>query len=213
MHKSLLCFVGLAAFLSLCPPAQAGQMSGTASSFDAPQLVGATVEDFSSAATGFFWTQTVGAVTISSNGQYAYKIGTDYSGYYNNPGVSLYNGTYSDGLTTGLLFQFDSAISAFAFNWGASDNAATLTVYSDDAGTVAIESMALPIVNAANNGEWYGLYASAIKSARIDFTAGDWCFIDNLHYTEGTVVPLPAAVWAGMALLSGLGVRRTLRKK
>jgi len=209
MRRTLICVLVLFAVLGLGVVVNAGSMSGTGYSFDAPQLAGATVQNFDSAAVGVYMTGVFGNVTISSSTNMPYRISTDYAGSYNNPGIALENGTYDSGLTTNVLFQFPSSVSAFAFSWGASDKNASLTVYSDAAGTNAIESMALPIVGFSNNGEWYGLYAAtpSINSARIMFTDGDWCFVDELHYV-GSVIPTPAAGWAGVALLSVMGLRR-----
>jgi len=210
MKKSLLSGMGLLAVLGLGLQANAGQIAGTGLAFSEPELAGASVVNFDTATPGTYWTNTFGPVTISSQGNMPYRISTDYSGSYNNPGIALENGTYDSGFTTNVLFQFANPVSAFAFSWGASDMAAGLTVYSDAAGTSAIESMALPQVGASNAGDYFGLYAasSTINSARITFDASDWCFVDELHLTENAVVPTPAAGVAGLALLSALGLRR-----
>jgi len=212
MRRTLIHVLALFAVLGLGVVVNAGSMSGTGYSFDAPQLAGATVQSFDSVAVGVYMTGVFANVTISSSTNMPYRISTDYAGNYNNPAIALENGTYDSGFTTNVLFQFANPVCAFAFNWGASDNAASLTVYSDAAGTNAIESMALPIASSSNNGEWYGLYDPSINSARIFFTVlpnndGDWCFVDNLHYV-GSVIPTPAAGWAGVALLSVMGLRR-----
>jgi len=202
--------MGLLAVLGLGLQANAGQIAGTGLAFSEPELAGATVVNFDAATPGTYWTNTFGSVTISSYGNMPYIISADYSGQCNNPGIALENGSYDSRFTTGVLFQFANPVCAFAFSWGASDMDAGLTIYSDAAGTSAIESMALPIVKGSNAGEYCGLYAEtrSINSARITFTDGDWCFVDELHMTECAVVPTPAAGVAGLALLIALGLRR-----
>ncbi|MBI3665254.1 MAG: hypothetical protein HY236_03365 [Acidobacteria bacterium] len=118
-----------------------GQASAITSKTDTA-LDGAFLIDFECFETGSFTSITADNVTFTTTvgGQVGY-ISTAYSGGYGAVGQSLQN-TYNSNAFGTLRMDFATAVSAFAFNWGASDTQWTLTAY--DASDNVIESICTP---------------------------------------------------------------------
>ncbi len=161
------------------------------------ELSGGTVIDFSNGAgTNGTGTYTEGNVTFSSENGAQIRIETFYGGRYNTNGHYFQNSCVPVGTTGGhcgapligdsLKFSFSSPVSAFGFNWGASNLLWDLKAY--DSSNNLLETYTLPILRSNNYGEYYGIssdsynisYATLIDQPTGDGT--DWIFIDNFTY-------------------------------
>jgi len=123
---------GLLIVLLSCMPAYASFIS---SSLD-PALSGSALIDFEAQASGSFTSLTIGNVTFSTSGGQVGYIDSAYAGQYNATGQSLKNSYASDAFNS-LRISFASAVSAFGFNWGASDTQWTLRAF--DSGNNLLE--------------------------------------------------------------------------
>lgn len=176
--------------------AQASVISGQ-NGFGFPTIPGsATTVTFDSLAEGTFSSLTQGGLTISGIGGNL-RTSAQYVNEYN--GRNVYIDNNSGSYVSGLRFDFAAPVSAFAFNWGASDYVWTLSAF--DAANVLIESFTTPITNGSNLGDYIGLADAGIKYATLTTGSSDWIFIDNVTYSAGNAVPEPAS----LALL-GLGL-------
>ncbi len=161
------------------------------------ELSGGTVIDFSNGAgTNGTGTYTEGNVTFSSEDGAQIRIDTFYEGRYNTNGHYFQNNcqqqTYCLAPLIGdsLKFSFSSPVSAFGFNWGASNLLWDLKAY--DSNNNLLETYTLPILGGNNNGEYYGIssdsenisYATLIDQPTGD--GSDWILIDNFTYVAST---------------------------
>lgn len=185
--------------LGLCLTTQvfSSTLSGTSGS-SAPPLSNATaIVDFENQPNATFSSLTSNGVTFTGIGG-SLRTDAQYAGLYNARGSRYLDN--NQGSTGTVRFDFDTLVNGFAFNWGASDVAWTLSAF-DAMGNV-IESYVLPITNASNAGDYVGLQDNGISYATMTGGAGDWIFVDNFTIAQaGTSVPEPAP----LALL-GLGV-------
>ena len=205
MKKTIAFLAGMAA-LSVTSAASAATIAGTGS--PSSVISGGTVEGFDSTASGLYASNTFGNVTISGIGD-PYTIGTAYNGQYNNSGgQSLYNDF--DYSPISFRFDFATAVSAFAFNWGAADYNWTLQAF--DAANNLLESFVLTPTYASNAGEFYGIAAAGIQYATLWTDTGDYVFIDNFTSTTVAPVPLPAGLPLLMAALGGLALVNRKRR-
>ena len=161
------------------------------------ELSGGTVIDFSNGAgTNGTGTYTEGNVTFSSEDGAQIRIDRFYEGRFNTNGYYFQNncqpGTYCLAPLIGdsLKFSFSSPVSAFGFNWGASNLLWDLKAY--DSNNNLLETYTLPILGGNNNGEYYGIssdsenisYATLIDQPTGD--GSDWILIDNFTYVAST---------------------------
>ena len=161
------------------------------------ELSGGTVIDFSNGAgTNGTGTYTEGNVTFSSEDGAQIRIDRFYEGRFNTNGHYFQNncqpGTYCLAPLIGdsLKFSFSSPVSAFGFNWGASNLLWDLKAY--DSNNNLLETYTLPILTDNNNGEYYGIssdsenisYATLIDQPTGD--GSDWILIDNFTYVAST---------------------------
>ncbi len=202
MNKNFLA----AAALVACAAAQATPITGT-SGLGAPIVTGATgVVTFETDAIGSYASLTDGTLTVSGIGGNI-RVANDYAGEYNGRDTRYLDN--SAGGTNGFRFDFSTTVSGFAFNWGASDVAWTLSAY-DALGTL-IETAVAPITGGSNAGDYFGLSAAGIKYATLTASSdGDWVFIDNIAYAAQASNDLPepgSIALIGLALL-GAGVAR-----
>ena len=157
------------------------------------ELSGGTVIDFSNGAgTSGTGTYTEGNVTFSSEDGAQIRIDTNYEGRYNTTGHYFQNNCQPHSyciaplIGDSLKFSFSSPVSAFGFNWGASNILWDLKAY--DSSNNLLETYTLPILGGNNNGEYYGIssdsdnisYATLIYQPAGDGT--DWILIDNFTY-------------------------------
>ena len=180
---------------------------------------GGTVVDFTANTTGPTSAPlTVGGVTFAPNSTGTYFINSTYGGNYNTTGNSLQTGFPGGGGTHSFLFTFASPTSAFAFNFGASDDVWLLSAF--DSGGNLIESHNIAAVHASNAGDYFGIASAGIKTVTLTqttFVGGDpdYVLIDNFTYLENLTeaVPAPPAVVLGViGVASLLGVGRFRRK-
>lgn len=196
MRKLSKLLTGLLIVLLSCIPAYASFITSAGD----PALSGSALIDFEAQVSGSFTSLTIGNVTFSTSGGQVGYISSDYSGQYNNSGKSLQN-TYSSDAFSSLRISFASAVSAFGFNWGASDQPWQLRAY--DSGNNLLEGWTMPTTSSSNAGEFYGISYAGITYAILDTTSvGDYIFVDNFRYAPASVgVPEPTTM-----LLLGLGL-------
>jgi hypothetical protein len=176
-----------------------------------PALSGAAVIDFENQTLGTYASLPIGGVTFIANDAHL-RIDNYYAGNYNSRGSRyLDNGPYENPGFFSMNINFDSAVNAFGFLWGASDTMWVLSAY--DASNNSLESYNLPITGGSNAGDFVGLAVDGIDHAVLsngNFNYWDWVFVDNFTYNVGeidNVVPVPGAVLLGMLGLSAAGLK------
>jgi len=128
-------------------------------------------------------TLTVGAVTFG--GTNGVLVDNTYLSQYNTTSNYLNNASQSN---VWMTFTFATPMTAFGFNYGATDDPWTLSAY--DAGSNLLASATVPPIGASNAGEFIGLattnasiaFATFVDDGGIWFP--DWIAIDNFKYTE-----------------------------
>jgi hypothetical protein len=178
-------------------------------------IPGGTVEDFSTAPAGTVTSITLSGVTYSGVGPSNLTIDASFGGSFNTTGQSIKN-TRASGSFTALEVVFAGPVTAFAFNWGASDETWLLSAF--DASDTLIETLSIAPTLGSNAGDYFGIAASGIARFTVEQTAPcivdcpiDFVFLDDLTYTREPVVgvPVPAALSLfGLGLLGMALVRR-----
>jgi hypothetical protein len=196
-----------------CAASPAAAQSFISSSGDAA-LAGATTETFGSVAQGSYANLPLGGVTLTGND--TLYVESTYAGDYNSTGNYLANRL--DGFNS-LTFSFVSPVTAFGFNWGASNESWILSAY--DASDALIASYSVPESQYSNAGDFYGIAASGIArgvltQTSFNFDPVDYVLIDNLRYVAGDLgaVPEPES-WALMLLGFGVvgGAMRSAKRR
>lgn len=195
---------GPAVFGWFVSEANAALISGYGAPSSIQQLSGGFVTDFENIAAGTYGgTLSGNKVSFAANPGKNMYVGSWYTQQRNTTGAkSLYNLDNNTGFST-LYMNFDAPVSAFGFNFGASDIAWTLAAYN--AAGKLLESYVLPVIGASNKGDFFGIANSAgIASARLIGSSGDWVLIDRVTVSNTTPIP-PTAVPAppALALLGG----------
>ena len=199
----------LALFVALAVPmkAHAALLSGFGDPLTA--IPGGSQETFDSAVPGTYSSFTASnGVTITPDQGVLY-IDNAYSGSYNNPGQSLHNCYCSDSFGA-LTFNLSGPASAFAFNFGASDQSWTLSAY--DSSNTLLESDSVGPTFSSNAGDFFGISTGVSNIAKVTLTgaSSDYVFVDNVTVSA---VPLPGSVGMfGSALLGLVGFAGTRRK-
>jgi hypothetical protein len=170
-------------------------------------LAGATVIDFEDQTMGTYASITIRDVTFTANDNHL-MIDDTYQ-MYNQQGIYLDNGTYSNNGFASMTIDFGIEATAFGFIWGMAESWQPWNLIAYDASNNVLETHALPSTGPSSAGEFYGIAAAGIDHAVLIATnpAYDWIAVDNFTYS---VVPVPAAVLLGMLGLSVAGVK--LRK-
>lgn len=202
----------LIAALACCWPIAPASADTINSSSD-HSLAGAQVVNFTGELVGSYSSRAFGNLTIIGVGG-NFRISSNFAGQFNSTGLHVDN---NEGGTTRLDLVFADPVSAFGFNFGASDFASTLTAYSDADRTAHYEDSIIPRTFMSNAGDFFGIKTSdgsaLIRSASLTMAAGDYILLDNitLNQQDAVPVPLPAAAWSGIALFGVVGGRRLLR--
>lgn len=142
-------------------------------------LSGGSTIDFEQATPGSYNSITQGDVTFSTpSGQIGF-ISSGYGGNYNTQGQSLQN-TYALNSFSTLNISFSTAITAFGFNFGASDVPWTLTAFNA-AGSV-LDTQILAPTQSSNSGNFFGIKTGEAIISRATLVSqgnNDYIFVDN----------------------------------
>ncbi|RAK67170.1 PEPxxWA-CTERM sorting domain-containing protein [Phenylobacterium kunshanense] len=169
-------------------------------------LTGGTVINFEDIAPGAYTQLTKNGVTFSGTG--SVSVDSQFSGQYNLQGKAL------KGVSNkGMFFDFDAPITGFGFFFGASDLVWTLAAY--DANDNLLETLQISPTRHNNLGNFYGIKANGIASARLTTTSADYVGIDDFRTSTAPLVnpgavPEPAS-WALMIL--GFGAAGALLRR
>ena len=201
--------------IGVCVAAYASHATATAISGQGlpashAELTGGTVVDFEANTSGEFATSfTYPGVTMTgAPGNKIMWVLNNFDAQFNVTGNSL--ALTTNDRTQEIVFDFTAPVSAFGFNLGGTDEAWRLIAYS--ASSTILDEVLLPVINNANDGQWYGIAVQGIASARLyntafDNTGGlDYIVIDN--FTFASHVPEPATLALLVLGLLGLGVSR-----
>ena len=170
--------------LPLAPfTANAVFISGVGGTGTDATLAGGTLIDFESTAAGQYASITINGVTFSDPGGDVLDIDSDFAGFFNTRGEQSMSNDF-DFIPDQFRFDFSGLVSAFGFNWGASDNDWRMDVYGTGG---LIESHILPKVFSSNSGDYFGAAASGISYVILTdlkdrISMGDYVFIDDFRW-------------------------------
>lgn len=205
----LVLTAGLLAAGAFSNAATASPIQGVSGSA-APTIAGQTaVITFDDQSDTSFASKTIGSVTFSGIGGLL-RTSSAYAGYYNGRGAYYLDN--DAGNTTGIRFDFATPVSAFAFNWGASDQAWTLSAF--DAMGSLLESMTTPITQGSNAGDFIGIQTANIAWATLTTrSGGDWVFVDNLAIAQAATAAVPEPSTYALLALGGMLVFTMTRRR
>ena len=173
-------------------------------------LSGGAVIDFESTPSGYFNQISASGVTFSTPTG-SLGVEAQYAGQFSAIGKSLKSVAH-----TRLDIAFDQAVTGFGFFFGASDLTWTLTAYDGQGGL--LETLQIARTGHSNAGDFYGLTANGIRSARLTAATPDYVIIDDFRTSTARLGPIGAvpepAPWAMMILgfgATGAMVRRSRR--
>tara|TARA_R110002049_G_scaffold72490_7_gene187553 strand:- start:136823 stop:137473 length:651 start_codon:yes stop_codon:yes gene_type:complete len=194
--------------------AGAGQVqAGVITSAGDSALIGATIETFDSAALAANYSSlTLTDLTVSASGTFALETGSNGSYVPPNPIGDQFIRSYQ--ASPLLTFAFDSNVSAFGIQLGATNRIQTITAYDIgdnviDTHTVPDQVSTLPFPYTS----FLGISSNSANIAKFTITSDldDWV-ADDLYYVTGSpTVPEPAslAIFGAMSLAAcGMGRRR-----
>lgn len=193
MHLRLALFVSLLF-------ASAGH-AGHITVQDDERLAGGTVLTFDETARGNQTELDFGLVTVTG----VMDVSADYAGSYNTTGTASLQNRMGDG--SQFHFTFSSPVTAFGFNWGASDGAWTLNAYNS--ATELVDTFVLPALHESNAGDFFGITGEDIKYVTLSHDGYDWIFLDNFTFVTAAIPePATSALGAGLLGLAALASRR-----
>jgi hypothetical protein len=203
MKKKLL--VGLAVGMMMAGVAGTASATSITSSSDAA-LSGGSVINFDAVSIGSYTSLVLDGVTFAAQ-DHNFYLTSDHSGQYNMTGLHIEN---TETGFSSIRFSFNSLVSAFGFNLGASNVNWNLSAY--DATDNLLGGEFLPIITDNNNGEFYGLaFNDGISYAILSNTSNrDWIMIDN--FTTAAPVPVPATMLLMGSGIAGLIAARRKKK-
>jgi hypothetical protein len=200
--------------MTLASGAHAAPLTGFGDPLTDPMLSGGIQQGFDTVTTGEYAAITLGDVTYTGTDG-SFTIGPNYNGSYNTTGGKSVLNNF-DYLPHQFRFDFHATVSAFAFNFGASDTDWLLQAF-DSVGAL-IDSLVIAPVLGSNSGDYFGLSSGttisfALLTALTDDQEeddDDFVFLDRFT-TNGTDVPLPGALLLVLTGIAGLGAthRRT----
>jgi hypothetical protein len=181
----------------------------TGASTSGPVVPGMTEKTgFESQPVAGFSSVTIGNVTFTGVGG---NLETTYlfTGSYNTTGTRLLDN--NAGSTNAFRFDFTNPVSAFAFNFGASDYNWTLSAYA--ASGALLESLTIAPTHSTNNGSYFGLADAGISYALLTASQSDYVMLDNFTFAKQApaVVPEPAPLTllgAGLACVAAARRRK-----
>ena len=133
------------------------------------------------------------------------RIASTFAGSYNTNGSRYLDN--NEGRTNGIRFDFDDPISAFAFNFGASDVVWTLSAYSVSGSL--LESRSIDPTRGGNNGAYFGLADAGISYALLTSAGNDYIMLDNFTYAGQAAsggAPASEVPEPGSLALLGIGL-------
>jgi len=195
-------FVAVAAAL-LASSAFASPINGTG--VPAPIETGKTTKiQFNNQSNSSFASMEIDGVTFSGIGGNL-RIASTFAGSYNTNGSRYLDN--NEGATGGIRFDFDDPVSAFAFNFGASDVNWTLSAYSVSGSL--LESRTLAPTRGGNNGAYFGLADAGISYALLTAGSYDYIMLDNFTYAGQAAAggaPASEVPEPGSLALLGIGL-------
>lgn len=194
--------------LAVAASAKAAPIVGFGDPLSNLALIGGTQQGFDAVASGQYNVLTLGNVTYTGVGA-AFDIDADFNGSFNTTGGQSMSNDF-DLIPSQFRFDFATPISAFAFNFGASDNNWLLQAY--DSSNVLLESLLIAPTQASNAGHYFGLALSGISYATLVdqqdvIQQGDYVFVDRFTTSAVSAVPEP-----GMLFLLGTGLAMGVRR-
>lgn len=163
--------------------ANAVLISGTGGTGTDPNLADGTLIDFESTAAGQYASLTIFDVTFSDPGGDVLDVDGDFAGLFNTRGSQSMSNDF-DYVPDQFRFDFASPVTAFGFNWGASDNDWRMDVYGTDG---LLESHIIPKVYSSNAGDYFGAVVNGISyviltDLKDSISNGDYVFVDDFRY-------------------------------
>ena len=180
-------------------------------------LAGGSVIDFETNEIGAA-SATFNYTDVSMAGNNVLRVTNAFNGSFNVTGNGM--ALTSNDRTQSVTFNFLSPVDAFGFNLGGTDLEWHLAAYSST-GTI-LDELSIPSYSDSNMGEWFGISAPGIVSARLFNTAFnigsnqgtvDYVVLDNFTYVSA--VPEPGTfILMGVGILIGLQrIRKNKWKK
>lgn len=204
-------------YVRAAPAPEPVLMTGQGVPSDHAALAGGTVIDFEANASGEA-AANFDYAGVRMTGNNLLRITDAFDNQFNVTGNSL--ALTTNDRTQEIEFAFAAPVDAFGFNFGGTNATWHLVAYG--AGDAVLGELDLPQIDVANDGDWRGIAAPGIVSARLYNTAFDigadsgsldYILLDNFTY-QAAAVPEPEAyalMLAGLCLVGLIAHRREPR--